>query len=474
MECVELRFSAAMTAERWLPGQIASRIAPLLRRVDAVLFSADERGEAGRMSLIAFAVRIVSAAIAFVSQVLLARWMGGFEYGIFVLVWVSMIIAGSLSCFGFHTSVIRFIPEYREKGMLAELRGVLVASRLFVLVASTVITALAMAGVWLLSDKIESYYVVPFFLGMFCLPMLALSDVLQGLARANAWAFQALVPTYIVRPLLILLFMAAAVVSGLAPTAETAVSAAIAATYVTTIAQLVRVTSRSDKRIPAGPRTILLGYWLKISLPIFLVESFFFLLTNADVLMVGFYMEPDHVAVYFATVKTLALVHFVYFSVKAGVAQRYAHIAHGEPEKLAGFARETVSWTFWPSLLMGLVVLVLGKPLLGMFGPGFDEGYPLLFLLVAAVVARSAVGPCESVLTMSGYQNVCAMVYAATLALNIGLNVVFIPTLGLWGAAIATSAAMIFEATALSFTVWRKLGIVMVLFIPVRRTLEKA
>ena len=146
-----------------------------------------------------------------------------------------------------------------------------------------------------------------------------------------------------------------------------------------------------------------------MSLPIFLVESFFFLLTNADVLMVGFFMQPNDVAVYFATVKTLALVHFVYFAVKAGVAQRYAQFTHADPERLAAFARETVSWTFWPSLVMALVVLALGKPMLMLFGPGFDAGYPLLFLLVAGVVARAAVGPCESLLTMSGNQNICAL-----------------------------------------------------------------
>lgn len=97
-----MRFSAAMTAERLLPGPIASRAMPLLHRVDAVLFSTDERGEAGRMSLFAFAVRIVSAAIAFVSQVLLARWMGSFEYGIFVLVWVAMVIDLRTPCVGDH------------------------------------------------------------------------------------------------------------------------------------------------------------------------------------------------------------------------------------------------------------------------------------------------------------------------------------------------------------------------------------
>ncbi|CDX14449.1 Multi antimicrobial extrusion protein MatE [Mesorhizobium sp. ORS 3324] len=461
-----MRFSAATTAGRFLPQRWALRMRPLLGRIDAVLFTADERGEAGRMSLIAFSIRIVSAVIAFVSQVLMARWMGSFEYGISVLVWVTMVIVGNLACLGFHTSVIRFIPEYRERGMLAELRGIVLASRLFVLVASTVIAGLGALGVWLSSDWIENYYVVPFILGVICLPMIALGDLLQGLARANSWALLALSPTYLVRPVLILAFLALMLVMNYAPDAKTAIFASIAATYVTTLGQLMAVTSRMDKKIPAGLMTVHFGQWFLVSLPIFLVESFFFLLTNADVLMVGAYLDPNDVAVYFATVKTLALVHFVYFAVKAGVAQRYAQFTHGEPERLAAFARETVSWTFWPSLAMALLVLALGEPMLVLFGPEFTAGYPLLFLLVLGVVARGAVGPCESLLTMSGNQNICAAVYAMTLALNIGLNVILIPLFGLWGAAVATSLAMVFEASALSFTVWRKLGIVMAIFVP--------
>ena len=112
--------------------------------------------------------------------------MGSFEYGIFVLVWVTMVIAGNVSCLGFHTSVIRFIPEYREKGMLAELRGILVASRLFVLRRLDADRRPRRARAsGCLAPHIETYYVVPFVLGFICLPMIALSDVLQGLARAN-------------------------------------------------------------------------------------------------------------------------------------------------------------------------------------------------------------------------------------------------------------------------------------------------
>ncbi|WP_027167400.1 lipopolysaccharide biosynthesis protein [Mesorhizobium sp. WSM3224] len=464
-----MRFSAATTAGRFLPQRWALRMRPLLGRIDAVLSTADERGEAGRMSLIAFSIRIVSAFIAFVSQVLMARWMGSFEYGISVLVWVTMVIVGNIACLGFHTSVIRFIPEYRERGMLAELRGIVLASRLFVLIASTLIAGLGALGVWLCSGWIESYYVIPFILGVICLPMIALGDLMQGLARANSWALLALSPTYLVRPVLILAFMALMLAMHYVPDAKTAIFASIAATYVTTLGQLMAVTSRMEKKIPAGPMAVHFGHWILVSLPIFLVEGFFFLLTNADVLMVGAYLKPNDVAVYFATVKTLALVHFVYFAVKAGVAQRYAQFTHGEPHRLAAFARETVSWTFWPSLLMALLVLALGEPMLVLFGPEFTAGYPLLFLLVLGVVARAAVGPCESLLTMSGNQNICAAVYAMTLALNISLNVLLIPLFGLWGAAIATSLAMVFEASALSFTVWRKLGIVMAIFVPAKK-----
>ena len=52
----------------------------------------------------------------------------------------------------------------------------------------------------------------------------------------------------------------------------------------------------------------------------------------------------------------------------------------------------------------------------------------------------------------------------ATLAINVALNMVLIPRARAW--VVATAIAMVFEAAALSFTVWRKLGIVMAVFAP--------
>jgi ABC-type branched-subunit amino acid transport system substrate-binding protein len=85
------------------------------------------------------------------------------------------------------------------------------------------LAGLGALGVGLASDWIESYYVIPFILGVICLPMIALGDLLQGLARANSWALLALSPTYLVRPVLILVFMALMLGLHYVPDAKTAI-----------------------------------------------------------------------------------------------------------------------------------------------------------------------------------------------------------------------------------------------------------
>lgn len=460
-------FSAAEAAGRFLPGTIAAKLRPVTERLDSVLTDSGPQAAAQRASLIAFSVRVASAGIALLSQVILARWMGEFEYGIFVLVWLTMVIIGDLACFGLHTTIIRFVPEYVQRQMFGLVRGILFTGRAFAFAAATVIALIGSLALWLLKDEVASYYLVPFILGFVCLPMITLGNMLDGIARSRTWVTLALTPSYIVRPLLVLLFMIVAHGSGLPSTAATALAVSIAATWLTTVGQFFTVDRSLQKDIPAAPRDQRLREWMTVALPIFLVEGFFFLLINVDVLMVGREMDPQHVAIYFAATKIMALAHFVYFAVKASVAQRYSDLLHsGSREEFASFAQASVRWTFWPTLVLGIVILMAGYPLLRLFGTAFTEGYPLLFILIIGVIARASVGPAESLLNMSGKQNICALLYAATLGVNVILNLVLIPRFGLTGAAISTAIAMLMEAMLLSTAVFRTMHIAMFILIP--------
>ena len=69
------------------------------------------------------------------------------------------------------------------------------------------------------------------------------------------------------------------------------------------------------------------GSWLATSTPIFVVEAFYLLLTYADVIVLQQYRSPNEVAIYYAAVKTMALVAFIYFSVAQTIAHKFAAIS---------------------------------------------------------------------------------------------------------------------------------------------------
>jgi hypothetical protein len=57
---------------------------------------------------------VASAVLALASQVLLARWMGSFQFGIYIYVWTWVLMIGALSDVGLSSAARRFIPEYTE------------------------------------------------------------------------------------------------------------------------------------------------------------------------------------------------------------------------------------------------------------------------------------------------------------------------------------------------------------------------
>lgn len=79
-------------------------------------------------------------------------------------------------------------------------------------------------------------------------------------------------------------------------------------------------------------------------------------------------------------------------------------------------------------------------------------------------LAKASIGPGEALLSMVGEQHRCMVIYATALAVNLGLNMTLIPIYGLYGVAIATSGAMVFEALALHITIRRRLGIALSAF----------
>jgi O-antigen/teichoic acid export membrane protein len=407
-----------------------------------------------------FVIRVVSAGLAYLSQILLARWMGGSDYGVYVYVWTWVLLLGSMMDFGISASAQKIIPEYRTSGNSALLRGFLSGSRWMTFAVASLVSLLLAGVVKLLSPFIEAGAIVPLYIGCLTLPPFVVANTQDGIARSHDWMRLGLMPQFIVRQGLIIGFTAGAFALGLHLGATAAMAASAGAVWLAMIGQMIVLNRRLAGHVEPGTKAYDFRGWLAISLPILLVESFYLLLSYTDVLVLQQFRPSEEVGVYFAVVKTLALVSFIHYAMSATTAHRFAEYhALGDKARLSAYVTHAIAWTFWPSLAATVALLAFGKPLLWLFGPQFVVGYDIMFIAAIGLVVRSAIGPVERLLNMLGHQHICALAYALAFVMNVALCVALIPRFGGHGAAAATSLSLTFETVLLFWIVRRRLGL---------------
>ena len=407
-----------------------------------------------------FLIRIASAALAYLSQILLARWMGGSDYGVYVYVWTWVLLLGSMMDFGISASAQKIIPEYRTRGEHALLRGFLSGSRWMTFTLSAIGAVLLAGVVHLAAPWIDPNSIVPLYIGCLTLPAFVVANTQDGIARSHDWMRLGLMPQFIVRQTLIIGITAGAFALGFQLGAAVAMLASAAAVWIAMIGQMIVLNRQLGSHLDAGPSSYDFRGWLAISLPILLVESFYLLLSYTDVLVLQQFRSSEEVGVYFAVVKTLALVSFIHYAMSATTAHRFAEYhSLGDKARLSAYVAHAIKWTFWPSLAATVLLLALGKPLLWLFGPQFVVGYDIMFIAAIGLVVRSAIGPVERLLNMLGHQHICALAYALAFAINVALCIAMVPRFGGHGAAAATSIALTFESVLLFWIVRRRLGL---------------
>jgi O-antigen/teichoic acid export membrane protein len=406
-----------------------------------------------------FLVRIASALLALVAQVLLARWMGRFEFGVYIYAWTWVLMIGPLTDVGLSSAARRFIPEYVELKDFDRLRGFLSGSRWVALGVASAIALIGVVVVTLISPWLKPYAVIPLYLTCIALPICGVGQAQSGVAQSYDWPNLAFAPFYIIRQFAIVVLIAAAYLIGAPIDAVTVMIVGVAITWAVTVGQTLVLNRRLKNKVPDGPRRYEVKEWFATSLPIFMAEGFYLLLTYVDIIALEHLGSPEQVAVYYAAARLLAVVAFVYFSISSATTHKFTeyHVS-GDKARLASFFAESIRWTFWPSLAVCAMILAFGRPLLALFGASFESGYPVMFILAAGLMARAAVGPAERLLNMLGQRKQCAMVYAAAFAINLGLCVILIPRIGIEGAATATSVAIIAESIMFYIVAKRRLG----------------
>ncbi|HLL26114.1 MAG TPA: oligosaccharide flippase family protein, partial [Xanthobacteraceae bacterium] len=139
-------------------------VGELAARAKALFSDQSHHSIARRVAGSAFLMRVASAGLAYISQIFFARWMGRFEFGLYVYVWTWLLLLGSFVPLGISSAAQRFVPEYSASRDLDRLRGFLFGGRLLPVVIGLLFAALGAAAVYALGQRVPPYYVMPLVL----------------------------------------------------------------------------------------------------------------------------------------------------------------------------------------------------------------------------------------------------------------------------------------------------------------------
>jgi O-antigen/teichoic acid export membrane protein len=394
----------------------------------------------------------------FLSQLLLAAWMGAEDFGIYSFAWACVAILGTLAGLGMPGTSVRFIAKYDAEGDPSRLRGLLRFCRVNTLLAAMITTLLAMAVVAAFPG--ESRYSDALCLSFLAIPFLAFLNLDAAFARGFNWMTRSAIAEQIARPAILILLGCLVVVFVTDPEAGHFVVACVVAYVIAWLVQHFWVRRAVGARVMPGERRVERSEWLAMSAGMLLLNGSQTIRLNTDPLLVGVMLQPADVAIYTAAMRTATLVSFV-MMVAGVVAQPRISALHAlrSDRELSRFLTATTRGVFLVSLAIGLLLAVAGRSILALFGPEFVAGYPVLLVLVAAHVLAASMGPLTSALVMTGRQAWAAAIHAAALPVSAVLSVALIALLGLIGAALAAAASLILTQVVLYLLVRRFRGV---------------
>jgi O-antigen/teichoic acid export membrane protein len=434
---------------------------PFLRGLAQRVLDSAEAGRAVRGTASFLIIQVFGVGITYIVNVLFARYLGpdGFGTFIYAYTWRALLVIPAV--FGLTGASLRFVPAYLGAEDWSSLAGFLGFARRTVVMASIGVASATIAAAWLVRAQlgVESFQV-------FCLAaaslvphaiMLHASNVLRGLSRQ----ISSQLPQWVLQPIVQLAtFLILMEIVGAAASAN----AAMLTVLVSGVAVLAVVRWHEIDAVPAAVGTAVpllhRKQWLASMTPIFAIQAITMSMDRADVLVLGTLSGQTEAGIYAAAGRVAALVGFGLAAVNAWAAPMFSERhTQGDHARLQELVRASSRLVFLFTLPATVGVWVLGRRLLGLFGPGFEPAFSSLVILTIGQLFAALAGPVGFLLPMTGGEAVAARILGASAALNLMLNFALVPQLGMEGAAAATSASRVIQNLAMAVAVWRRIRV---------------
>ncbi len=399
-------------------------------------------GQISRQSVTFFAGTIFTMGAGYLVKIYVARVLGAEQLGRYALGMTLVSLTQLVGGLGLQGAAGRYVAVYNATGRYDDLRGFLTRSVGIVFVLNSIFSiGLVFGGGWVarrLYHAPELGQYIPLFAvltvlgalsGFYCQILAGFKDIAKRTVITN------FVGTTLVIALTILFLALGFGMRGYL-WAQIFNSVVVVALLVAVAWKLTPEAARSS--LAPLPR---LDPEVKAFAAACLgMGALDFLVSQADKILLGLYLNPTLVGIYVVASTLSALIPLVLQSVNQIFAPVIADLhAKARKDVLERLFQTLTKWVFGLTLPLAFVVIAFALPLMRIFGRGFEAGWPVLVIGTVGQVVNCGVGSVGYLLLMSGNQKRFMKVQFTMVGISLVMNITLIPVLGVVGAALASA-----------------------------------
>jgi O-antigen/teichoic acid export membrane protein len=399
-------------------------------------------GQIFRQSAVFFLGTLFTMGAGYLVKVYVARVLGAEQLGVYALGMTMVSLVQMAGMLGLHGTAPRFVSAYNATGKFDELRGYLTRSTGAIILLNVLwAVGLVLGGSWIARNLYHAPDLARYIPLFAVLAVLGAINVFycQVLAGFKDIAKRTVITNFVGSPLVIALtVMLLALGTGMWGylSAQIASSVVVVALLVVAAWKLTPREARFSLAAlpPLSPEV------KSMALAFLGMSALEFLVTQADKILLGLYLNPRVVGIYVLASTLSSFIPMILQSVNQIFAPVIADLhAQGRRDVLQKLFQTLTKWVVGLTFPLACVMIVFAARLMRIFGPDFESGWPVLVIGAVGQLVNCGVGSVGFLLLMSGNQKRLIKVQFAMTIVSVVTNLSLIPTLGIVGAALASA-----------------------------------
>ncbi|MFA5613589.1 MAG: flippase [Methanoculleus sp.] len=383
-----------------------------------------------------FASQIVTLGSGFLLNILLSRWLGPGDFGLYTLTLTIFTVSTLVAGLGIPETVVKYVADYKTD---RERRDAVVTAGV---VNGLLLGTVAGLVLFLFSGEIATLFSIPELSDLIRITALAvplsilnttLLGLLNGLREMRSYSFR-----FIIRSILLVVLAVVFILAGFGPAGAVA---ALLLTEIGTLAFVATVVHPHFRPSTLNHRETT-KKMLAFGSRVFIASAIYLVNTYTDTLLIGYLLtETDvgryAVAIMIARVAFLSLPGSISTVNYPAISEYYSK---GLTSAVEAVINRSIRYCLALLSMMGLVLIYLAGTIIEiLFGPSYLPAVPAFIVLIYGMIvfgAVSSVGPSLSAMNRPGLSSQVNILVAGA---NVALDLVLIPLFGITGAAAGTA-----------------------------------